>query len=94
MFSLKRWNLKDSTVEKLRKILSLYDSVHYTDSQKNISKKDVEWARNYCQKVYDFISIDSNYIKELPSPERIYEWIYRFELELFGVINHALCMRL
>lgn len=81
---LKKWNQEASVVEKLRKILSLYDSVHYSDSQKNISKKDVEWARNYCQKVYDFISIDSDYIRELPSAERIYDWIYRFEQELFG----------
>jgi hypothetical protein len=47
-------------------------------------KKQTKWGRKLCQKAYDLISLKSSYILEFPTPERIYEWIYRLESEVFG----------
>jgi len=84
---LKKFNRDANAIEKLRQILSTFELVQVgvPDPKGELPKKELaQWGRKYCQKAYDLISLKSTYILELPSPERIYEWIYRLESEVFG----------
>jgi hypothetical protein len=84
---LKKFNRDAHAIDKLRYILSVFELVQVgvPDPKGELpSKESARWGRKYCQKAYDFISLKSSYILDLPSPERIYEWLYRFESEVFG----------
>ncbi|MCB1140802.1 MAG: 1-acyl-sn-glycerol-3-phosphate acyltransferase [Leptospiraceae bacterium] len=83
---LKKFNRDDDAINKLRYILSVFEMVTLglPDPKNELpSLASAKWGRKYLQKAYDFISIKGSYLKEFPSAERIYEWIYRFESELF-----------
>ena len=87
---LKKYNKEDHAIDKLRKILSTFEMVFVKvpDPKNELPSMDkAKWGRKFCQRVYDFITIGTNYLHELPSAERIYEWIYRLENELFGKTN-------
>ena len=84
---LKKFNREANAIDKLRTILSVFEmvSLGLPDPKNELpSKEAAKWGRKYCQKAYDFISIQTPYLEQFPSAERIYEWIYRFEQELFG----------
>lgn len=84
---LKKFDRDANAIEKLRYILSIFEmvSLGLPDPKNELpSLEAAKWGRKYCQKAYDFISIQTPYIQEQASPERLYEWIYRFEQELFG----------
>jgi len=84
---LKKFNKEANAIEKLRYILSVFEmvSLGLPDPKNELpSPESAKWGRKYCQKAYDFISIQTSYLTELPSAERFYEWIYRFENEVFG----------
>jgi hypothetical protein len=84
---LKKYNREDHAIDKLRKILSTFEMVFVKvpDPKGELPSLDkAKWGRTFCQRAYDFISIHTEYIQSFPSAERIYEWIYRFENELFG----------
>ncbi len=84
---LKKYNREGNAIEKLRQILSVFELVQigFPDPKSELpSQKQAKWGRELCQKAYDLISLQSNYILEFPTPERIYEWIYRLESEVFG----------
>jgi hypothetical protein len=84
---IKKYNKEANAIEKLRTILSTFEMVQVgvPDPKKELPSLEMaNWGRKYCQIVYDFIAIDPNYLTSFPSPERIYEWIYKFENELFG----------
>jgi hypothetical protein len=84
---LKKFNKEANAIEKLRMILSTFEmvSLGLPDPKKELpSLEAAKWGRKHCQKAYDFITIQTNYLSEFPSAERLYEWIYRFETELFG----------
>ena len=84
---LKKYNKEDHAIDKLRKILSTFEMVFVgvPDPKGELpSLNKAKWGRKYCQRAYDFISIKTDYLTSLPSAERIYEWIYRFESELIG----------
>lgn len=84
---LKKFNKEANAIEKLRTILSTFEmvSLGLPDPKKELpSLEAAKWGRKHCQKAYDFITIQTNYLSEFPSAERMYEWIYRFETELFG----------
>lgn len=81
------WNKEDNAIDKLRRLLSSLETVLVGNSIKGMDHVDKElakWARKVCAKAYDYIALKTTYLTELPSAERIYEWIYRFEKELFG----------
>ncbi len=85
--ALKKYNKEDHAIDKLRKILSTFEMVFVgvPDPKGELPSLDkAKWGRKYCQRAYDFISIKTDYLTSLPSAERIYEWIYRFERELIG----------
>jgi hypothetical protein len=85
--NLKKYNKDDNAIDKLRYILSVFELVQINapDPKNELPSKEVtKWGRALCQKVYDFIAIKGDYLTSLPSAERIYEWIYRFENEVFG----------
>ncbi len=84
---LKKFNKDANAIEKLRSILSTFEIVTLglPDPKNELpSPEAAKWGRKYCQKAYDFITIQTQYLTDLPSAERIYEWIYRFEMEVFG----------
>ncbi|MDX1958930.1 MAG: 1-acyl-sn-glycerol-3-phosphate acyltransferase [Leptospiraceae bacterium] len=84
---LKRYKKEDNAIDKLRYVLSQFElvSVGTADPKGELPSKEItKWGRDICQKVYDFITIKGDYLAKLPSAERIYEWIYRFEAEIFG----------
>lgn len=84
---IKKWDFNANAIEKLRKLLSTFEmvSVGVPDPKKELpTLRAAKWGRLYLQKVYDFISIKKEYLVSKPTPERIYEWIYRFENEVFG----------
>ncbi len=84
---LKKFNKEANAIEKLRTILSTFEmvSLGLPDPKKELpSLEAAKWGRKQCQKAYDFITIQTSYLSEFPSAERLYEWIYRFETELFG----------
>jgi hypothetical protein len=84
---LKKFNRDAHAIDKLRQILSIFELVQVgvPDPKGELpSKESAKWGRKYCQKAYDLISLKSSYILDFPTPERIYEWIYRFESEAFG----------
>jgi hypothetical protein len=84
---LPKYDLKDNAITKLRKILSFLElaTLDLENSKENKPQSDVaKWARKAAQKAYDFITMEINYIKELPSAERLYEWLYRYEQEILG----------
>jgi hypothetical protein len=87
---LKKFNKDAHAIDKLRTILSTFEIVTLglPDPKNELpSLEAAKWGRKYCQKAYDFITIQTQYLIELPSAERIYEWIYRFETEVFGSSN-------
>ncbi|MBE7411232.1 MAG: 1-acyl-sn-glycerol-3-phosphate acyltransferase [Leptospiraceae bacterium] len=87
---IRKWDEKDHAIDKLRKILTTIEltNVGIPDPKNELPTIDAaRWARLACQRAYDFIAIKVDYLTSLPSAERIYEWIYRFENELFGRTN-------
>lgn len=81
------WEKEANAIEKLRKILTTLELVSIGASDPNGELPSMEmanWARKAATKAYDYISIQTNYIKELPSAERLYEFLYRYESEIFG----------
>lgn len=85
--NIPKWDPETNAIEKLRKILSILEmvSVGMPDPKGELPSLEMAiWARKAATKAYDFISIQTNYIKELPSAERLYEFLYRYENELFG----------
>jgi hypothetical protein len=83
---LKKFNREDDAINKLRYILSVFEmvSLGVADPKNELpSISSAKWGREYLQKAYDFISIKTSYLEEFPTAERIYEWIYRFENEIF-----------
>jgi len=86
-----KWDTEANAIEKLRKILTTLELVSIgTPDPKNElpSLEMATWARKAAQKAYDFISIQTSYIKDLPSAERLYEFLYRYEAEIFGETNN------
>ncbi len=87
---IRKWDEKDHAIDKLRKILTTIEmtNVGLPDPNHELPTIDAaRWARLACQRAYDFIAIKVDYLTEFPTAERIYEWIYRFENELFGRTN-------
>lgn len=85
--NIPKWDGDANAIEKLRRILSVLEMVSVGIPDPNGELPSLEmarWARNAATKAYDFISIQTAYIKELPSPERLYEFLYRYENEIFG----------
>ncbi|MDF3821375.1 1-acyl-sn-glycerol-3-phosphate acyltransferase [Leptospira sp. 96542] len=84
---IQNWDESANAIEKLRKILSFLEMVSVGIPGPNgevLSMELATWAKRAASKAYDFITIQTNYIKELPSAERLYEFLYRYENELFG----------
>ncbi|TGL62204.1 1-acyl-sn-glycerol-3-phosphate acyltransferase [Leptospira ognonensis] len=82
-----KWEKEANAIEKLRKILSTLELVVIGTPDPKGELPSLEmatWARKAAIKAYDFISIQTNYIKELPSAERLYEFLSRYENEIFG----------
>ncbi len=84
---LSRYDKNENSILKLRKILSFLEMANLgMDLGRDPvpSKELAKWARDTAQRAYDSISLKLEYIQELPSPERLYEWLYRFETEILG----------
>lgn len=82
---IKNFNKDAHAIDKLRKILSTFEmvTVGLPDPKKELpTVESAKWGRKFCQRAYDFIAIKTDYLTALPSAERIYEWISRFESEL------------
>ncbi|MCP5502042.1 MAG: 1-acyl-sn-glycerol-3-phosphate acyltransferase [Leptospiraceae bacterium] len=82
-----KWDKTANAIEKLRRLLSTFEmvSVGIPDPKNELPSKELaNWGRKICERIYDFISIQTPYITELASAERVYEWIYRFESEVLG----------
>ncbi|MBI3395658.1 MAG: 1-acyl-sn-glycerol-3-phosphate acyltransferase [Spirochaetia bacterium] len=74
-------------IVKLRHLLAIIDmiGVGFKDPRlPNPSRSDLEWARTQCLHAYDFIVIKRDYLVSYPSPERFYEWLGRFESQVYG----------
>lgn len=85
--NIKRYNKEAHAIDKLRQLLSTFELVFIgaPDPKKELpTLESARWGRKLCQKAYDFIAIKTDYIKSLPSAERMYEWLNRFELEIVG----------
>lgn len=88
--NIPKWDSQANAIEKLRKILSILEmvSVGMPDPKGELPSLEMAtWARKAATKAYDFISIQTSYIKELASAERLYEFLYRYENELFGEVK-------
>lgn len=84
---LSKYDKNDNSILKLRKILSFLELAALgldTGKDKPPSPELAQWARKTAQRVYDSIGLKIEYIQELPSAERLYEWLNRFETEVFG----------
>ncbi|TGN20988.1 lysophospholipid acyltransferase family protein [Leptospira idonii] len=82
-----KWETDANAIEKLRKILTTLElvSIGAPDPNGELPSPDMAtWARKAAAKAYDFITFQTGYIKELASAERLYEFLYRYETELFG----------
>ncbi len=85
--NIPKWDKGTNAIEKLRKILSTLELVVIGAPNPKGELPSLEmatWARKAAVKAYEFISIQTSYIKELPSAERLYEFLYRYENEIFG----------
>lgn len=85
--ALPKYNKEDNAITKLRKILSFLEMVNLgmdIGKAKAPAPEVAKWARTAAQRAYDTISMQVDYIKDLPSPERLFEWLYRFETEVLG----------
>ncbi|NCN08964.1 MAG: 1-acyl-sn-glycerol-3-phosphate acyltransferase [Leptospira sp.] len=84
---LPKYDPEENAIVKLRKVLSFLELATLdieSLKEKGPSKEVAKWARKAAQKAYDFITMQINYIKEQPSAERLYEWLYRYEQEILG----------
>jgi hypothetical protein len=85
--NIPKWEKEGNAIEKLRKILTTLElvAIGTPDPKGELPTPEMAtWARKAAVKAYDFISIQTNYVKELPSAERLYEFLYRYENEIFG----------
>lgn len=82
---LPKWDVGANAIEKLRKILTILEMVALGAKDPELPSLEMaKWARQAAQKAYDYISFNTAYLRDLPSAERIYEFLYRYENELFG----------
>ncbi len=82
-----KWDPEANAIEKLRRILTVLEmvSIGMPDPKGELPSLDMaRWARKAAQKAYDYISFNTAYLREFPSAERLYEFVYRFETELFS----------
>ncbi|GBF50815.1 phosphate acyltransferase [Leptospira ryugenii] len=80
-----KWDKESNAIEKLRKILSTLEMVMIGSKDPELPSLEMAtWARKAASKAYDFITIQTSYIKDLPSAERLYEFLYRYENEILG----------
>jgi len=85
--NIPNWDKDTNAIEKLRKILTTLElvTIGAADPKGELPSLEMAtWARKAAAKAYEYITIQTSYIKELPSAERLYEFLYRYETELFG----------
>ncbi|WCL48421.1 lysophospholipid acyltransferase family protein [Leptospira sp. GIMC2001] len=84
---LPKFDQKENAILKLRKILSYLElSAIGVESvkEKGPNPEVAKWARKAAQKAYDYITMETTYLTSHPTAERLYEWLYRYEQEIFG----------
>ncbi len=80
-------------IVKLRKLFSVVEMLQVGYPDKNLpkaSKKEIKWAHWKCVQAFDFIVIKKDYITSKPAPERLYEWLDRYESLVFKKTPRAL----
>ncbi len=86
-FNIQGYKKDNHAIDKLRYLLSIIEmkTVKFPDPRlPEISEKDLQWMNRECQKAYNFISINTEYLISYPTAERMYEWLKHFEEYLFG----------
>ena len=90
---VKGYDTGGDAIHKLRKLFSTVEMLQVGYHDKNlpaVDKKTIKWAHEKCIQAFDFIVIKRGYIIEKPSPERLYEWLDRFESLVSGKPPRAL----
>ncbi len=82
------YDRKADAIVKLRRLLSAIE-LHRVGRAAHgglppLSDSELAWAETECKKAYDFIVVKPEYLVSRPTPERFYEWLYRFENYVFG----------
>ena len=89
----KGFNKNADAITKLRYLNALMEMVdigYEHPSVPTLTPAEKNWANRECVKAYDFITIKREYLVSYPSPERMYEWLARFESLLLGKTPRAL----
>jgi hypothetical protein len=84
---IKKWNPDDHSIDKIRKILATLElvSIGSPDPKNELpDKATAKWARLAIQRCYDYIAFTPEYLIEHPSAERLFEYLWRFEQDVFG----------
>lgn len=87
------YDYKADAIHKLRNIFALIEmlSIGYPDPKlPKLNNQQLEHYKKESIKAFDFIVMKRDYILSYPSPERLYEWMDRYESYVFGTKPRAL----
>lgn len=87
------YDKEDHAINKWRKLFALVElhQLKYPDPKMaKLDKKTIKQAHRDAVFIFDFIVMKRDYIVDSPTPERLYEWLDRYESYLFKKIPRAL----
>lgn len=83
----------EDAIRKWRRLFALVElhQLKYPDPKlPKLSAKTVREAHSDAVQIFDFIVMKRDYILDRPTPERLYEWLDRYESYLFKTVPRAL----
>lgn len=90
---LQNYERGDDAITKWRKLFAMVEllQLKYPDPKlPMVSPALVKWAHKEAVFIFDFIVMKRDYILSKPTPERLYEWLDRYESYIYKKIPRAL----
>lgn len=87
------YDKNEDAIHKWRKLFALVElhQLQYPDPKlPRLDKKTIKEAHKDAVLIFDFIVIKRDYFLDNPTPERLYEWLDRYESYLFKKVPRAL----
>jgi hypothetical protein len=87
------YDKNEDAIRKWRKLFALVElhQIKYPDPKlPKLSSKTIKEAHRDAVLIFDFIVIKRDYILDNPTPERLYEWLDRYESYVFKKVPRAL----
>lgn len=88
-----QYDAKEDGIRKWRRLFALVElhQLGYPDPKlPRLSKKTIREAHRDAVFIFDFIAMKRDYIVDNPTPERLYEWLDRYESYIFKKVPRAL----